>query len=99
MLHRFWTGIVVIALLSVATMAAAESPLNANASMHDNLLAVMATKKPVTVVLKNGQSYRAPIGSVGDHLVVLTGPSQKEFYDVLVVIDEIVALEVRAREQ
>ena len=42
---------------------------------------------------------RATIGSLGDHLVVLTQPAQKEFYDVLVAIDEIAAVEARAREQ
>jgi hypothetical protein len=99
MLHKFQAHMAVLFLLTTVSTAAAESPLNANATMHDNLLAAMATKKPVTVVLKNGQTYRAPIGSVGDHLIVLTGPSQKEFFDVLVVVDEIVAIEVRAREQ
>ena len=59
----------------------------------------MAAKKPVVALLKNGTSYRATIGSVGDHFVVLTQPAQKEFFDVLVAIDEIAALEVRAREQ
>jgi hypothetical protein len=33
-----------------------------------------------------------------DTLVLLTEPYQKEVFDVLVVIDEITALEVRARE-
>lgn len=99
MLRTFKTHLCVFLLLTAVPVAAAESPLNANASMRDNLLAAMATKKPVIVVLKNGQTYRAPIGSVGDHLIVLTGPPQKEFYDVLVVMDEIVAIEVRAREQ
>jgi len=61
--------------------------------MRDHLLAAMATQKPVTVVLKNGQRHRAPIGSVGNHLVVLNGPAQKEFYDALV------AIEFRVRDQ
>jgi hypothetical protein len=52
----------------------------------------------VTVVLKNGDSYRAKIGAVGDHQVMLTEPYQKEVFDVLIPIDEITALEVRARE-
>lgn len=95
--HKFHTQICVFVLLAAISIASAESPLNANATMHDNLLAAMATKRPVTVVLKNGQTYRAPIASVGDHLVILTGPAQKEYYDVLVVMEEIVAVEFRAR--
>ena len=91
--------VVLIGCLLSAVAASAESPLNAQATMRDNLNALMAGKKPIVVVLKNGTSYRANIGSVGDHFVVLTQPAQKEFYDVLVAIDEIAALEARAREQ
>jgi sRNA-binding regulator protein Hfq len=89
---------VLLAWVLGAAVAAAQSPLNAQASMRDNLNALMAAKKPVAVILKNGTSYRASIGSVGDHFVVLTQPAQKEFFDVLVALDEIAALEVRARE-
>ena len=99
MLRKFRAHMGVVFLLAAVSTAVAESQLNAKATMHDNLLAAMATKKPVTVVLKNGQTYRAPIGSVGDHLIIMTGPSQKEFFDVLAVVDEIVAIEFRAREQ
>ena len=84
--------------LMTAAIASAQSPLNAAASLHDNLSALSASKKPVTVVLKNGDSYRAAIGAVGDHHVVLSAPYQKEAFDVLVPIDEIAAVEVRARE-
>jgi sRNA-binding regulator protein Hfq len=91
--------LVVVGCLLCAVVVAAQSPLNAQASMHDNLNALMAAKKPVVVILKNGTNYHAAIGSVGDHFVVLTQPAQKEFFDVLVAIDEIAAVEVRAREQ
>lgn len=82
----------------VAAAAMAQAPLSATGTMRDNLNALQVSKKVATVVLKNGDSYRAKIGAVGDHLVVLTEPYQKEVYDVLVPIDEITALEVRARE-
>ncbi|MGH7786528.1 MAG: hypothetical protein ACRERC_06645 [Candidatus Binatia bacterium] len=82
---------------TIATPAIAKSPLNPTTTMRDNLSALAQAKAPVTVVLKNGNSYTARIGDVGDHLVVLSEPSQKEFFDVLVVIDDITALEVRAR--
>lgn len=84
--------------LASAATALAQSPLNATISIHDNLTALSTSKKVVTVVLKNGDSYRAKIGAVGDHQVVLSEPSQKEVFDVLIPIDEITALEVRARE-
>jgi hypothetical protein len=92
-------GIVVAACcLVTAVSAAAQSPLNASTSIRDNLSALSTAKKVVTVVLKNGDSYRAKIGAVGDQNVVLTEPYQKEAFDVLIAIDEIAALEVRARE-
>lgn len=92
---------VVLAVCGLVSASAvgAESPVNATLSMHDNLAALAAGKKVVTVLLQNGTSYRARIGAVGDHHVVLTEPAQKEFFDVLVPIAAISALEVRAREQ
>lgn len=93
-----WGVLVGACCLVAAATALAQSPLNAAMSMRDNLNALLTGKKVVTVVLKNGDSYRAKIGAVGDHLVVLTEPYQKEVFDVLVPIDEITALEVRARE-
>lgn len=99
-MKRARIGVVVfVGWLLCAAVGAAQSPLNAQASMRDNLNLLMAAKKPVVVLLKNGTSYRATIGSVGDHFVVLTQPAQKEFFDVLVAIDEIAALEARARDQ
>jgi len=91
--------VILVGCLLYSAIALAQSPLNAQATMRDNLNALMAAKKPVVIILKNGTSYRATIGSVGDHFVVLTQPSQKEFFDVLVAIDEIAAVEARAREQ
>src|SRR5262245_49752866 len=91
--------LIVIAILLAASVAVAQSALNAQSSLRDNLNALMAAKKPVVVVLKNGTSYRANIGGVGEHVVVLTQPAQKELFDVLVPLDAIAAIEVRAREQ
>lgn len=90
-------GVATILGVLWAVSAQAQSPLNPQASMHDNLAAVLAAKKQVTVVLKNGDRYQANVGSLGDHNVVLTQPAQKEFFDVLVPLDEISALEVRVR--
>ena len=88
-----------VGCLLCAVVGAAQSPLSAQGSMRDNLNLLLAAKKPVVVILKNGSSYHATIGSVGDHFVVLTQPAQKEFFDVLVAIDEIAALEAKARDQ
>jgi hypothetical protein len=86
---------IALLLISLATAVWAASPFNAGASIRDSLNALMNAKKPVAVVLKNGETYRASIGAVGDHLVVLTKPQSKEYFDVLVAIDEIAAVEAR----
>jgi hypothetical protein len=81
----------------LATLAWAESPLNPVLTLRDNLRAMAESKKPVVVVLANGQSYRARIGSIGEHAVVLTELAGKEYFDALVPLEAIVAVEVRAR--
>lgn len=82
-----------------AAVARAQSPFNADAPLKDNLKALGAAKKSATVVLRNGSTYQATIGAVGDHFVVLTEPQGKSYFDVLVAIDEIAAVEARARDK
>lgn len=100
-----WTA--VVALLVVGALggtgwaqgvaSSASPPLNAADTMRDALRRLQEAKKPVELVLKNGKSYRGLVGSVGDHAVVITEIQGKEFYDALVQLDEISAIEVRAR--
>jgi hypothetical protein len=97
-MHSAKIGVLAACGLLIAANTLAQSPLNAAATMRDNLNGLVTSKTVATVVLKNGDSYRAKIAAVGDHLVLLSGPYQKEAFDVLVPIDEITALEVRARE-
>lgn len=82
-----------------ASAAFAQGMLNASSSITDNLRALHEAKKAVTVVLKGGTTYTARIGQIGDHHVLLSELSGKEFYDALVSIDEIAAIEVRARDR
>jgi hypothetical protein len=94
-------GRLVVAVLAgglIAGTALAQSPLDAKGSLRDNLAALVGFKKPVTVVLQNGQSYRAQVAAVGDQVVVLTSPAQKEFYDVVVPLAQVAAVEVPVRQ-
>jgi hypothetical protein len=88
-----------LAVMLCATAVYAESPLSASKSIRDNLKALAAAKQPITVVLSNGKDYRARVGEVGDDEVVLTGIAGREFFDVLIDMDEIVAIEAQARQQ
>jgi hypothetical protein len=71
--------------------------LDGSQTIRDNLSRLATAKKGVEVVLKSGKSYRGVIGSVGPHAIVLTQLEGREFYDALVDLEEIAAIEVRVR--
>lgn len=98
-MKRYCCAFTLIAVLAWASVASAESPLNASKSLRDNLQAFAAGKQIITVVLKNGKDYRARVGAVSEQSVLLTEISGREFFDVLVPIKHIVALEAQARQQ
>ena len=98
-MKRYLCAFTTITMLAWVPIATAESPLNPAKSMRENLKALAGAKQPITVVLSNGKDYRARVGEVGDEAVVLTGIVGREFFDVLVDIDEIVAIEAQARQQ
>ncbi|MBF0526000.1 MAG: hypothetical protein HQK56_12995 [Deltaproteobacteria bacterium] len=64
-------------------------------SMMENL--VMLKGKSVTVFLASGQTITGVVTNVKGNLLHLGKLSQKEFYDALISIDRISALEMRAR--
>jgi hypothetical protein len=53
--------------------------------------------RDIELVLANGKSYRGKLGSIGTETVILTQIAGKEFYDVLIALDEIAAVELRVR--
>jgi hypothetical protein len=53
--------------------------------------------RDVEIVLTNGKSYRGKLGSVGKDTVLVTQIAGKEFYDVLIALDEVAAVELRVR--
>lgn len=91
--------LVLSSILLHAAAASAESPFNASKSMRENLKTLAGAQKAVTVVLGNGKEYRAHIAQVGDNELLLTGIAGREFFDVLIDLDEIVAVEAQARER
>ena len=60
-------------------------------------LAKLGDGREVELVLSNGKSYRGKLGSVGNETVLLTQIAGKEFYDVLIVLGEVAAVELRVR--
>ena len=53
--------------------------------------------RDVEIVLNNGKSYRGKLGTVGTATVLVTNLVGKEFYDVLIDLDEVAAIEMRTR--
>ena len=91
----------VIHVIAAPLPAAGESApvLNASESLRDTLERLRAAGKPVELVLKNGKSYAGRLGAVGDRGVVVTEIRGKEFFDAYVVLDDVSAVEVRARDR
>ncbi len=54
--------------------------------------------KDVHLVLRSGQTVQGYVKSVGDHFVHLERLAGKDFYDALVRMDDISAVEARFRE-
>lgn len=53
--------------------------------------------KPVTLMLRSGKEYGGTVAEVRGQAVVLKSLSGKEFYDALVRLDDVSAVEIRNR--
>jgi hypothetical protein len=95
---RSWIGAMALAAVVAngAAPASAEEALSAAGSMKD-ALEKLGAGRAVEVVLEGGKSYRGKLGMVGDDTVLVTELAGKEFYDVLIDLDAIAAVEVRTR--
>jgi len=69
--------------------------LDVSKSMQDNLAAMKG--KIVTVTVTTGQSITGTVTDAKGNLLHLSKISQKEFYDALIPIDHISAIEARVR--
>ncbi len=64
-------------------------------SMRDNLKTFIG--KNLYISLKSGKTYQGILKSVGDHLIHLEKVSERNFFDALIRIDDISAIEVQFR--
>ena len=69
--------------------------LNLEIPLPDNLMAFKG--KTLTVTVSSGQSITGIVKNVRNGLLHLEKLSQKEFFDAVIVIDKIVAVEVRVK--
>jgi hypothetical protein len=69
--------------------------LNAGIPLADNLAALKG--KTATIYLASGQSMSSIVKDVKDNVLHLEKISQKEFFDALIRVDSISAIEARVR--
>jgi hypothetical protein len=104
--NLFVSGVVLAALLMTSltvsiqpVQAAGEAKqfvqLNAGIPLADNLAALKG--KTATIYLASGQSMTGIVKDVKDNVLHLEKISQKEFYDALIRVDLISAIEARVR--
>jgi len=65
-------------------------------SLGDNLKAL--TGKDVYINLRSGKTYQGFLKSVGDHLIHIEKIAGRDFFDALIRIEDISAIEVKFRE-
>lgn len=100
------SGILLAVLFSVTslTLPAGAKPqpkakkmsYNINASLGDNLKSLIGKK--VYVTLDSGKTFGGFVKEVGDHLVHLEKLEGKEYFDVLIRIENISAIDTRFRK-
>jgi small nuclear ribonucleoprotein (snRNP)-like protein len=69
---------------------------NVESSMADNLKSLVGKK--VYVSLGSGQTFAGIVKAVGSHLIHLEKIESKDYFDALLRIDNIIAIDVRFRE-
>lgn len=89
-------GWLVGALLAATVATAGAEGLSTSGDMQA-ALAGLGQGRDVEIVLANGKSYRGKLGTVGKDTVLLTAIAGKEFYDVLIDLDAVAAVELRVR--
>lgn len=79
-----------------AQQAAADAPLYSTAaSLADNLKSLSG--KRVTLYLKSGASLTGTVKATGAHLVHLEKLDGRDYFDALVLLEQIAAIDSRAR--
>ncbi|MGB0749788.1 MAG: hypothetical protein ACPGO3_13670 [Magnetospiraceae bacterium] len=71
--------------------------LNANDTFKQTLSKAQGLGVRVLLHLKNGDTLGGAVGGVSDTHVVLKELSERDFFDAIICVDSICAIEVRAR--
>jgi hypothetical protein len=96
---NMWLGMSVFSLSDCQArnvVAIEDSKFDMSLSMADNLKSYMG--KNVFIHLKSGETFQGYVKAVGNGLVHLEKLTGKDFYDALIRIEEISAIETKFRE-
>lgn len=98
-------GFVLFLAAALPPVAAAQSSdkkyvqFQAAHSFANILKQAMTRKARITLHLRSGKALGGRVSGVGANHVVLKGLTRRSFYDAMVRIDEIAAIEARARDK
>ena len=93
-----FAGIVCSFLIARATAADAKpAGFSAQMTTWTALKTAHGAEARVNLLLEGGAQYSAKIKDLGTAAVVLKEPTGKEFYEVYVPLDKIVAIELKVR--
>ena len=93
-LAGLFLGFTLLVAVQAAAQGAADGGIPAG-DIPDVLRARVG--KPVTLIIRSGKEYGGTVGEVRGQAVVLKSLSGKEFYDALVRLDDVSAIEIRNR--
>lgn len=96
-MHRTGRMQWIMGALLVASVGIAHAEGLTTAGDLPAALAGLGAGRDVEIVLANGKSYRGKLGTVGKDTVLLTQIAGKEFYDVLIDLEAVAAVELRVR--
>jgi small nuclear ribonucleoprotein (snRNP)-like protein len=94
-----FTAIFIISTAAAQTRSATAVPgakFEVSFSMKENLKAYIG--KDVLIHLRSGHTFQGYVKAVGDQVVHLEKLSGRDFYDALIRIDDISAIEAKFRE-
>ena len=94
---RRWVVAGGVWLALASAVWAQDSPAFAPGGVADALRARVG--KVVTLHLNSGTQIGGTVAEVRDHAVVLKSLTGRDFFDALVVLDDVSVVEVRARER
>ena len=88
--------IIPVAVQARSVVALEDASFNVSSSIKDNLKTYVG--KDVLIHLRSGKSFQGYVKSIGDQFVHLEKLSGREFYDALIRIEDISAIETKFRD-